>query len=212
MTKVGVLISGRGSNLVALLAEMRAGRVPAEVALVVSNRAHAPGLDKARSFGAAVRVIEASPSMSREQHDEALSAALEAAGVQLICLAGYMRILSTPFVEKYLGRMLNIHPSLLPAFPGLHPQRQALAAGVTIAGCTVHFVTPTVDAGPIVAQAAVPVLAGDDEASLATRILIQEHRLYPRAVDAICRGTVRWENGRVIRDGSVLEMPGSLLS
>lgn len=212
MTKIGVLISGRGSNLVALLAETRAGRVPAEIALVISNKRSAPGLQKARSFGAAVVVIEATPAMSREQHDDAVAMALEAAGVTLVCLAGYMRILSTRFVETYLGRLLNIHPSLLPAFPGLHPQRQALEAGVTIAGCTVHFVTPEVDAGPIIAQAAVPVLPGDDEFRLSERILAQEHRLYPRALDAVCRGHVRWEGGRVVRDGTLLAAPGSLLA
>lgn len=212
MTKVGVLISGRGSNLVALLAETRAGRIPAEIALVISNNPSAPGLQKARSFGAPVVVIEATPAMSREQHDEAVAMALEAAGVTLVCLAGYMRILSARFVENHLGRLLNIHPSLLPAFPGLHPQRQALEAGVTIAGCTVHYVTPKVDAGPIIAQAAVPVLPGDDEVRLSERILAQEHRLYPRALDAVCRGLVRWEAGRVVREGTLLAAPGSLLS
>lgn len=210
--KLGILVSGRGSNMVALLAEMRAGTIPAEPALVVSHRANAPAVERARSFGVPTTVIEAPKGIEPEAHDRQVEQALEAAGVQWICLAGYMRILSNRFVTKYQGRLLNIHPSLLPAFPGLHPQRQALAAGVRISGCTVHFVVPAVDQGPIIAQAAVPVLTGDDEARLAARILEQEHRIYPLATAAVLSGEVRLVGDRVLGPTEPHAAPSSLVA
>jgi phosphoribosylglycinamide formyltransferase 1 len=177
--KVGVLISGRGSNLQALIDAAAEPAYPAEIAAVISNRADAPGLERATTAGIPTHVIaEADQAAFAAAADRVLGDA----GVELIALAGFMRILDTGFVEAWTDRMVNIHPSLLPAFPGLHPQRQALAAGVKFSGCTVHFVRAAVDTGPIIAQAVVPVLDGDDEDTLAARILTAEHRLYPLAV------------------------------
>lgn len=181
-TRVGILLSGRGSNFAALAAAIERGELPAEIALVVSNVADAPGLARARELGLPTRVVDHRDSGSREAHDARMIEVLRDAAIEWICLAGYMRLLSAPFVEGFEGRILNIHPSLLPAFPGLHAQRQALEAGVRIAGCTVHFVDTGLDSGPIVAQRAVPVLDDDDEASLAARILAEEHRLYAEAL------------------------------
>src|ERR1044071_4615197 len=177
--KVGVLISGRGSNLQARIDAAADSAYPAEIALVISNRADAAGLERAARAGVAHLMI---PHPSREAFAEAADAALRRHEVGLVALAGYMRILDTGFVEGWRDRLVNIHPSLLPAFPGLHPQRQALAAGVRFSGCTVHFVRAEVDSGPIIAQAVVPVHAADDEASLSERILAAEHRLYPMAI------------------------------
>ncbi len=187
--RVGVLISGRGSNLAALLAAARDPAYPAAIALVLSNRADAAGLAHAASAGVAARAIDHRPfGADRAAHEAALDAALRAAGVELVCLAGYMRRLTPFLVRAWAGRMLNIHPSLLPAFPGLDTHARALVAGVKLHGCTVHLVTEGVDEGPILAQAAVPVLAGDTEAALAARVLVQEHRLYPAALAALARG------------------------
>ncbi|MDQ7006166.1 MAG: phosphoribosylglycinamide formyltransferase [Acidobacteriota bacterium] len=212
MKKVGILISGRGSNMVALLEGMRAGEIPAQAALVVADRADAPGLAKAASFGVPTAVVDRKDYRGRrEEHDRAVADALEAAGVDLVCLAGYMRILGAAFVERFAGRMINIHPALLPAFPGLHAQRQALEQGARISGCTVHFVDAQVDHGPTIVQAAVPVLPDDTEQSLSTRILEQEHRVYPLALKWLCQGRVRVEQGRAVLEGEAVEPPGSLM-
>lgn len=189
--KLGVLISGRGSNMAALIRATAEPGFPAEIVLVISNRADAGGLQTAQDAGIATAVIDHKAFAGREAFEAAMDAALDAAGVELVCLAGFMRLLTAGFVERRLGRMINIHPSLLPAFKGLHVQRQALAAGVRIAGCTVHFVTPDMDSGPILVQAAVPVLGDDDEDSLAARILTAEHQCYPQAVRLIAEGRVQ---------------------
>ncbi len=186
--RTAVLISGSGSNLQALLDAAAAPGYPAEIALVISNKPEAYGLQRAAQSGVPTRVILHTDYPSREAFDAALQAALVEARIELVCLAGFMRLLSAGFVEAWAGRMLNIHPSLLPAFPGLHTHRRALEAGVTVAGCTVHFVTPGCDEGPIVAQAQVPVLPGDTEESLAARILAEEHQLYPQALRALAEG------------------------
>ncbi len=200
--KLGVLISGRGSNMAALIGATAEPGFPAEIVLVIANRADAGGLETAREAGIATAVIDHKAFSGREPFEAAMDAALEAAGVELVCLAGFMRLLTAGFVERRVGRMINIHPSLLPAFKGLHVQRQALAAGVRIAGCTVHFVTPDMDSGPILVQAAVPVLPGDDEDSLAARILKAEHRCYPHAVRLIAEGRVRLEGDLARIDAS----------
>ena len=180
--KIGVLISGRGSNMAALIAAAQASDYPATIACVVSNVAGAPGLQAAAAAGVATSVVTHRGFADRESFDRAVSAELERHGVELVALAGFMRIFSPWFPLRWAGRILNIHPSLLPSFKGLHVQRQALEAGVRLSGCTVHLVTPDLDAGPIVAQAVVPVLADDTEETLSARILRQEHRLYPLVV------------------------------
>ena len=186
--RVAVLISGRGSNMAALIAAAKAPDYPAEIAQVISNRPDAAGLALAADAGIATRVVDHKSFADRGAFDRALDAAIGEVGAELVCLAGFMRLFTPWFVARWRGRMLNIHPSLLPAFPGLHPQRQALAAGVRLAGCTVHYVSEATDAGPIIAQAAVPVMPGDDEASLARRILAAEHRLYPMALRLVAAG------------------------
>ncbi|MBF5041393.1 phosphoribosylglycinamide formyltransferase [Aggregicoccus sp. 17bor-14] len=194
--RLGVLVSGSGSNLQALLDACAQPDFPAEVVLVVSNKPEAFALERARRAGVPTLVLEHQGYGSREAFDAALLAALQAAGVELVCLAGFMRLLSRPFIDFWAGRILNIHPSLLPAFPGLHAQRQALERGVKVAGCTVHFVDAGTDTGPIIAQAAVPVLPGDDEAALTARILTEEHQLYPLAVRLVAQGAVALEGAR----------------
>ena len=194
--KLGVLISGRGSNMAALIRATADPAFPAEIAIVISNRPDAGGLETAKAAGIATCVVDHKAYQGREPFEAAIDAALDGAGVELVCLAGFMRLLTAGFVERRLGRMINIHPSLLPAFKGLHVQRQALDAGVRIAGCTVHFVTPDMDSGPILVQAAVPVLPGDDEDSLGARILKAEHRCYPLAVRLIAEGQVRFAGDR----------------
>jgi phosphoribosylglycinamide formyltransferase-1 len=196
--KLGVLVSGRGSNLQALIDACAEADYPAEIVLVISNRSDAKGLDRARAADIATRVIEHTAYDDREGFDREIDAALRAAGAQLICLAGFMRILSTWFVGQWPDRIVNIHPSLLPAFKGTDSHAQVLAAGVKISGCTVHFVRPEMDAGPIIMQAAVPVLAGDDEDALAARVLTAEHQCYPRAVRLIAENRVTVEDRRVI--------------
>ena len=196
--RVGILISGRGSNMAALIAAARAPDYPAEIAVVVSNRPQAPGLELAHAAGITALAIDHKGFAAREAFDGAVEQALLAEGVDLVCHAGFMRIQSEAFAARWLGRQLNIHPSLLPAFKGLNPQQQALDAGVRISGCTVHFVTPELDAGPIVAQAAVPVLSGDSAQTLADRILTAEHRLYPLALQLVAGGRARLEGGRVV--------------
>lgn len=184
--RVGILISGRGSNMRALVEAARAADYPAEIALVLSSKPDAEGLAFARGAGIATAVVDQAQAkrdgLGREAYDALLHKALSDARIEFVCLAGFMRILSYGFVAKWHGRMVNIHPSLLPAFRGLHPQKQALDAGVSVSGCTVHFVVPELDAGPIVAQAEVPVLPGDTVESLSARILEAEHRTYPDAL------------------------------
>jgi phosphoribosylglycinamide formyltransferase-1 len=179
---LGILISGRGSNLQAILDAIGEGRLDARVGVVVSNVAGAPGLERARKAGVPIEVLSHKDFASREEYDEALLARLRAHGVDLVCLAGFMRLLSPLFVRAYSGRILNVHPSLLPSFPGLHAQRQALERGVKVTGATVHVVDEKLDHGPILLQSAVPVLEDDDEESLSARILEQEHRIYPEAI------------------------------
>ncbi len=192
-----ILISGRGSNMESLLD----ARLPGQCAAVISNRADAAGLASAASRGIATRVIDHRGFASREEFDAALAAEIEALAPDLVLLAGFMRILTEGFVRRFEGRLLNIHPSLLPAFPGIRTHAQALAAGVRLHGCSVHFVTPALDGGPIVAQAAVPVRAGDDEASLGRRVLAEEHLLYPRVARWFLEGRLTLADGRVRLDG-----------
>ena len=200
--KAAVLISGRGSNLEALAAACAAPGFPAEVALVISNRADAAGLKKARHAGIATQIIPHGGFKTREEFDAALSAALAAAEIDLVCLAGFMRLLGEDFVARWRDRLINIHPSLLPAFPGLHTHERALEQGVRIAGCTVHFVRSAMDDGPIIVQAAVPVLPGDDADTLAARVLAAEHRAYPLALKLIAEGRVRVVAERVEISGA----------
>jgi phosphoribosylglycinamide formyltransferase 1 len=195
---IGVLLSGRGSNFDALAASVAAGRIPnAEISIVVSNRETAQGIEKARARGIEARVIP-SKGLEREAYDKLVVAALQEKNVDLVCLAGYMRLLSPYFVEQFPRRILNIHPSLLPAFPGLEPQRQALEHGAKFSGCTVHFVDENLDAGPIVMQAVVPVEDGDTPETLAERILREEHRIYTEAVRIVLEGSWRIEGRRVL--------------
>jgi phosphoribosylglycinamide formyltransferase-1 len=195
---LGVLISGRGSNLQALIEATRDGRLEASIALVISNRADAAGLARARAAGIDSVVIPHTAHATREEYDRALAEMLLARGVNLVCLAGFMRLLGPAFCDAFQNRILNIHPSLLPSFPGQDAQRQALHHGVRVSGVTVHFVTAELDAGPIVAQVAVPVLDDDTEETLAARILVAEHRLYPEAVARILAGGWRIDGRRVL--------------
>jgi phosphoribosylglycinamide formyltransferase-1 len=197
--RIGVLLSGRGSNSEALAESAASGRIPnAEIAVVVSNREGAPGIQRAESRGIKTRVIP-SKGLEREAYDRQVAAVLNEAKVDLICLAGYMRLLSPFFVAAFPNRILNIHPSLLPSFPGLESQRQALEYGVKFAGCTVHFVDENLDAGPIVLQAVVPVEDRDTEESLSARILKEEHRIYSEAVRIVLEGKFKIEGRRVLR-------------
>ncbi|HEY0766038.1 MAG TPA: phosphoribosylglycinamide formyltransferase [Pyrinomonadaceae bacterium] len=183
--KIGILISGRGSNMLALSDAIRAGTIPnAEIAIVISDKASARGLELAAERGIETRAIERR-GRTREEHEREIIAALRERHVELVCLAGYMRLLSPCFVDAFRGRILNIHPSLLPSFPGLDAQRQALEHGVSVSGCTVHFVNETLDGGPIIMQRTVPVIEGDTVESLSERILEQEHLLYPEAVTRV---------------------------
>jgi phosphoribosylglycinamide formyltransferase-1 len=194
--KVGVLISGRGSNMLALAEACAAADFPAEIVLVLSDSPDAGGLAAAAQRGIATSAIDRKAHRTKAEFEAAVDAALHAAGVELICLAGFMRVLSADFVGSWHDRILNVHPSLLPAFPGLHTHERALAAGVRLAGCTVHVVRPVVDDGPILVQAAVPVLDGDDAAALAARILVEEHRCYPMALRWVAEGRVTIEANR----------------
>ena len=199
--KVGVLISGRGSNLKSLIEACAAPGFPAGIVLVVSNKADAGGLDVARAANIPTAVISHKDYPTREAFDAAMDAALEAAGVEFICSAGFMRILSDGFVDKWRDRQLNIHPSLLPAFKGLNVHQRVLEAGCRITGCTVHFVRAAMDEGPIVAQAAVPVLPGDTVETLSARVLEAEHRLYPMALRLVAEGRTRIVDERVAIEG-----------
>lgn len=195
---VAVLLSGRGSNLIALHAAMTRGEVPARIALVLSDQEDAPGLERARERGLPALAIPRRQFPDRESHEAAILAALRRAGVEWVCLAGYLRLLSPRFVASFPERILNIHPSLLPAFPGLHAQRQALGHGVRVSGCTVHLVDAELDSGPIVVQRPVAVAEGDDEAALAARILAEEHLAYPAALRLLLTRSWRVEGRRLI--------------
>ncbi len=199
--KVGILISGRGTNMAALIRAAQAADYPAEITCVISNVADAAGLETARSAGIPTKVISHRGFADRETFDREVSAGLEKHGVELVVLAGFMRVFSPWFPTRWAGRLINMHPSLLPAFKGLHVHRQALDAGVRISGCTVHLVTSDLDAGPIVAQAAVPVFESDDADTLAARILRQEHRLYPLVVRWFAEGRVHIDGGHVTLEG-----------
>lgn len=209
--KLGVLISGRGTNLRALIDACAEEDYPAEIVLVISNKADAQGLERARSAGIATLTISHRDYAERDGFDAAISAALAEAGVELVCLAGFMRLLGEAFVQRWRDRLINIHPSLLPAFKGLNTQARAIDAGVRISGCTVHFVRPAMDDGPIIVQAAVPVLVGDHEDTLAARILVAEHKAYPLAVRLIADGRARVVNERVVIDGSA-DVEGLMLN
>ncbi|MBZ6074754.1 phosphoribosylglycinamide formyltransferase [Microvirga puerhi] len=196
--RIAILISGRGSNMVSLIEAAQAAEFPGEVALVLSNRPDAGGLERAKAAGIEALAIDHKAYSTREGFEQALDAALRERDIDFICLAGFMRVLTPWFVERWEGRMINIHPSLLPLFRGTHTHQRALEEGVLVHGCTVHFVVPELDAGPIVAQAAVPVVPGDTEESLAGRVLTQEHLLYPQALRMICEGRAKLDGGRVV--------------
>lgn len=196
--RIGVLISGRGSNLQAILDAIHRGHLNATVAVVISNRAEAPGLSRARDAGVPTEVLDHRAFRARAEYDAALVERLRQYDVGLVCLAGFMRLLGPVFVHAFSHAILNVHPSLLPAFPGVDAQRQALAHGVKVAGCTVHFVTEELDAGPIVLQSAVPVMPDDTAESLAARILVEEHRLYPQAIALVLDGGWRIDGHRFV--------------
>ena len=200
MRTIGILISGRGSNMEAILDAVDAERIAARVGVVVSNVPSARGLERARERGVEAVALD-HRGVPREEHDRRMRDELDRRGVELVCLAGYMRLLSPFFIQSYPNRILNIHPSLLPAFPGLNAQRQALDYGVKVTGCTVHFVDEELDHGPIVLQRTVPVLAGDTEEALSARILDEEHVAYPEAVRLVAAGLVRVEGRAVVRAG-----------
>jgi len=197
LRRLGILLSGRGSNFVAIADSIDAGRLDAEISIVISNRPDARGLEIARERGLPA-VCVPSKGVPREDYDRQLIAELKSRGVELICLAGFMRLLTAEFCREFPMRVLNIHPSLLPAFPGLEAQKQALEHGVKVSGCTVHFVDEHLDAGPIVLQAAVPVLASDTSETLAARILKEEHRIYSEAIGIVLRGEWQIEGRRVV--------------
>jgi len=199
--KLGILLSGRGSNFVAIADNIMAGKVKAEIAVVISNRADAPGIETARQRGLDARVV-LSKGKQREEHDREVVAILKEKQVDLVCLAGYMRLLSPWFCQQFPNRILNIHPALLPAFPGLEGQKQAFEYGVKVSGCTVHFVDEHLDHGPIVVQKAVPVLDSDDEHALADRILEQEHVAYSEAINLVLEGKYEIAGRRVVKKGT----------
>ncbi len=199
--KLGVLISGSGTNLQAIIDAILHGDLKAEIRLVISNRADAQGLERARRHGIETMVIDHRKSASREDFDRAILAALVDRSVELVALAGFMRLLSPVMLEAFPGRIMNIHNSLLPSCPGIHGPKDAIEYGVKIAGCTVFFVTAGVDVGPVIVQAAVPVLPGDDEQRLAARILLQEHRIFPHAIALFQEGRLEIQGRRVIIKG-----------
>jgi len=196
--RLGILISGRGSNMLAIGEAIAAGRLDASIAVVVSSRPGAPGLERAAAAGIPTAVVAPKDHASREACDHAIVAVLRAHGVELVCLAGYMRLITPAFVEAFPNAILNVHPSLLPAFPGLDAQHQAWTHGVRVSGATVHFVTAELDAGPIVLQAAVPVEEADTAETLSARILVEEHRIYPEAIARVLGGGWRIEGRRVV--------------
>jgi phosphoribosylglycinamide formyltransferase-1 len=206
--RIVILISGRGSNMETLLK----ARLPATIAAVISNVPDAPGLATARAHGVATSVVDHRAHAERAAFDAALASEIGAHAPDVVVLAGFMRVLTDAFVARYAGRLMNIHPSLLPAFPGLHTHRRALEAGVRIHGCTVHFVTSDLDHGPIIAQAAVPVEPGDTEETLAARVLFQEHRIYPQAVRWFCEGRMRLVTGGRVEIAGARAASGALIS
>lgn len=206
--RVAVLISGSGTNLQALLEATGEGRIPARIDLVVSNRRDAPGLERARRSGVETRLVLAAEHPDRESFDAALDSLLRDRGIELVCLAGWMRILGRTFVEAWRDRLVNIHPSLLPAFRGVETHARVIEARLPVSGCTVHFVRAEVDEGPVIVQGVVPVLPGDDAERLRLRVLELEHRAYPRALDLVVRGRVRVEAERVVVED---ERPGERL-
>ena len=210
--RVVVFISGGGSNMVALAQACRDPAFPAEVACVISDKPTAGGLAKAQGFGIPTLVFERKNYASKGEHEAAILAALGELAPDIICLAGYMRLISGEFIAPYEGRIINIHPSLLPLFPGLHTHQRAIDSGMKITGCTVHFVTEGMDEGPIIGQAAVPVVAGDTADSLAARVLTVEHKLYPLALRLLAEGKVRMDGGKVVRDSDVSSELQSLVS
>jgi len=203
--KVGILISGRGSNMSALIDAAEDADFPAEIALVLSNRADAGGLKVAEAAGLATAVVDHKAYADRASFDAAVDARLREAGVEIVCLAGFMRLLTPPFVEAWRNRMINIHPSLLPLFPGLHTHERAIEAGMRLAGCTVHFVRAEMDSGPIIAQAAVPIAFDDTPETLAKRVLSAEHEIYPLAL-ALVAGDLVWVEGERIAYASELPL------
>lgn len=202
--QIGILISGRGTNLQALIDACREPEFPARIALVLSNNAEAPGLARATDANIPTRVVDHHDFGDRDVYDEAVGAALEEAGVELVCLAGFMRLLSESFVSRWRDRIINVHPSLLPAFKGLNVHERVLAIGVRFSGCTVHFVRPEMDDGPVIVQSVVPVAPDDTPESLAARVLVTEHRCYPLTVRLIAEGRVRVRNERVLIEGGKL--------
>jgi phosphoribosylglycinamide formyltransferase-1 len=204
--RVAILISGRGSNMIALIEAAAAGGYPAEIVLVVSNEPSAQGLQRASAAGIATAVVDHRPfGKDRAAFERALQAAIEPHRIDLICLAGFMRLLTPWFISQWDGRLLNIHPALLPRFKGLDTHARALAGGATQHGATVHFVVPEMDSGPIIVQEAVPVLPGDDEAALAARVLAAEHRIYPAALKLVAEGRVTVDGGRCFVDGAAVK-------
>ncbi|KAA1177845.1 phosphoribosylglycinamide formyltransferase [Rhizobium tropici] len=206
--RVVVFISGGGSNMLALLKATKAADYPAEIVGVISDKAEAGGLAKAAAEGIATFAFVRKEFASKEAHEEAILSQLEALSPDIICLAGYMRLLSGRFIQAYEGRIINIHPSLLPLFPGLHTHQRAIDAGMRIAGCTVHFVTECMDEGPVVGQAAVPVLSDDTANSLAARVLTVEHQLYPQSLRLMAEGKVRMEGGKAVSLGKTSAVDG----
>ncbi len=201
MKALGILISGRGSNLQAIIDAVAEGRLDARIAIVISNRAAAAGLERAARAGIETCVLSHKDFSTREDYDRALAGELRQCGVDVVCLAGFMRLLSATFVEAFPHAILNVHPSLLPAFPGVDAQRQALEHGVKVTGATVHLVTPELDGGPIIVQAAVPVLDDDTVETLSARILVEEHRIYPQAIATVLRGGWHVEGRRFVPGG-----------
>lgn len=210
--RTAILISGRGTNMTALIAASMEPDYPAEISLVLSNRPEAPGLKRASDMGLATDVVDHKAFETKPDFEAALTARLEAAGTDLICLAGFMRLVSEEFVDRWHDRLINIHPSLLPAFTGLNTHARALDAGVKLHGCTVHYVRAAMDNGPIIAQAAVPVLPGDTADTLGERVLAAEHQLYPRALALVAREEVRVVDELVKFSDTPSEPPGMLMS
>ncbi|WP_440982733.1 phosphoribosylglycinamide formyltransferase [Shinella sumterensis] len=209
--RVVAFISGGGSNMLALAKAAEAADFPAEIVAVFSDKADAGGLAKAEALGIATRTFLRKDFADKEAHEAAILAALEALSPDLICLAGYMRLLSGAFINRYEGRILNIHPSLLPLFPGLHTHQRAIDAGMRLAGCTVHFVTEGMDEGPVIVQAAVPVLPADTADTLAARVLTVEHKSYPLALRLVADGKVRMEGGKAVTSGDLPQADGAHL-
>ncbi|TAA63164.1 phosphoribosylglycinamide formyltransferase [Shinella sp. JR1-6] len=209
--RVVAFISGGGSNMLALAKAAEAPDFPAEIVAVFSDKAEAGGLAKAEALGIATRTFLRKDYASKDAHEAAILEALETLSPDLICLAGYMRLISGAFVNRYEGRILNIHPSLLPLFPGLHTHQRAIDAGMRVAGCTVHFVTEGMDEGPVVVQAAVPVLPGDTSDTLAARVLTVEHRSYPLALRLVAEGKVRMEGGKAVSTDDLPQIDGAHL-